>query len=442
MRLIHLCIALTYLLMLLGTLAGLLLGARSFTQGQRKKYPVLRKLDGKQLHLLTAALLFFGGAFLTNILKDFLSLQPATELVRGPEGQFTRKATSSSIREELRDAAAELASKAEDYFNAAERDYAVNRYRDAAKNYQNATEVLPTMSAYLNLGNSFFYISDNKRAQTAYFSGLQLADRKNAEEFKGAFLSGIANTYLIEGKFGEALSNYQAALEIDKKSSNTSYQASHLNSIGNVHFQWGQYEKALKAYEQALEINKQVENFQGQANSLGNMGIIKANQGELREALDLHQKALELHKRSDDILGQANDLGNIGNVYGKQGDTEDALKYHNAALEGHIKIENKRGQAIDYANIGSVFTDKGNLDEGISYFQRAIELHKEVGNIGGQARSLAKMGLNYSRQNKKQEALEKYKQARVLFQDIGDKDSVMRLDSLIEELISPARANR
>src|SRR5688572_4997628 len=111
MRLVHICIALTYIFMFLGTISGLLLGARSFTRSQRKKYQFLKKLDGKQLHLLAAVLLFFGGAFAANTLKDFWSLPPTTEVVRGPEGEATRKATSSTIKEELKEAASELASK-------------------------------------------------------------------------------------------------------------------------------------------------------------------------------------------------------------------------------------------------------------------------------------------------------------------------------------------
>jgi hypothetical protein len=51
-------IVLTYLFGFFGALSALLLGV-SFTKGQRQRYPLLRKLDGKQLHLLVLTAMFW-----------------------------------------------------------------------------------------------------------------------------------------------------------------------------------------------------------------------------------------------------------------------------------------------------------------------------------------------------------------------------------------------
>ena len=54
-------------------------GANSFTRTQRKKYPILKKLDGKQIYFVTIAAVTTILFFLANGLKEIVTLIPPVE---------------------------------------------------------------------------------------------------------------------------------------------------------------------------------------------------------------------------------------------------------------------------------------------------------------------------------------------------------------------------
>lgn len=124
---IYIAIVLIGLFGLLSALSTLLLCV-SFTKAQRGKYPILAKFDGKQLHLFFATAIFFLIAYGANMYKDVLIVKSSLEFTAGPDKELSQKATSAAIKRELQGAAAELVSKAEDYFNAAQHDFAARRY--------------------------------------------------------------------------------------------------------------------------------------------------------------------------------------------------------------------------------------------------------------------------------------------------------------------------
>ena len=114
-----------------------------FTRGQRRRYPFLTKLDGKQVYLIGATIIFGILAYGSSMVKDFFSITPTAVSVPGPQGESRQKATLTGFEKELADAATEHASEAKHYFKAAEHDFEARRYRDAAKNDQKSIGHLP-----------------------------------------------------------------------------------------------------------------------------------------------------------------------------------------------------------------------------------------------------------------------------------------------------------
>ncbi len=141
-------IVLGHLFTFVAAIAGLLLGL-SFTTVEHQRFPVLRKLEGKRVSLLFTTVLSLAIVLVVNITKD---VPPAFETAQGPKGESFQKATESGFDRELEDAAAEIKTKAKQYFDAAEKDFKPGSYEDAAKNYQKSIDLLPTVSAYLNAG--------------------------------------------------------------------------------------------------------------------------------------------------------------------------------------------------------------------------------------------------------------------------------------------------
>ncbi|MCH7755847.1 tetratricopeptide repeat protein, partial [candidate division KSB1 bacterium] len=271
----------------LAALCGFLFAA-SFTRGQRERFPVLRKLDGKQVYFAIGVVLFLVLFYGASTWKSILTTQPLFETVLGPAGEPIEKATLSGFEQELEQGATELKQQAEDFFNAAERDFEKWRYADAADNYQKSSGLIPTMSAYLNLGLSLWYVSDFARAQEAFSSGLRIALKKQDRKLEATFRGNIGIVYRNQGRLEEALRSHQTALHISEEIDNLLGQANTRNNIGYVYANQGKLEEALKSHRDALAIYKEIGNPRSQATALTGIGLVYRlyrNQGKLEEAL-------------------------------------------------------------------------------------------------------------------------------------------------------------
>jgi tetratricopeptide (TPR) repeat protein len=197
-------------------LAGicLLLLSVSFTKRQRSRFPILRKLDGKQIYLSIAVILFSGLGYGAYIYKEQVTLDLSFELSYGSDGSQAEKATSDGITIELRQSAAERIEEAKDYFNAGERAFLDKKYREAADSYQQSINITPTLSAYLNLALSLRYLSKYADAEPVLSHGLQLARRRGERKFEGQFLLILGAVLLSQDKHDQAEDTLKRSLEV------------------------------------------------------------------------------------------------------------------------------------------------------------------------------------------------------------------------------------
>lgn len=119
------------------------------------------------------------------------------------------------------------------------------------------------------------------------------------------FLRG--NELAQEGRFEEAIAEYQAALETDPDS------VSAMVNLGIAYYSMGQLDDAIKQYQQALEIAP------NDADIHSNLGAAYVQQDNLEEGLQEYQTAVSL----DPELAQA--YFGLGVIYGGLGQNEDAI---------------------------------------------------------------------------------------------------------------------
>ena len=190
MEKIHFLIILTNCFGYLSGLLVLSFGA-SFTKFQRKTFPILKKLDGKQVHLfisiIISSFLFWGSITWKDITIYKLSIQ----INQDPKGNLIQKATEVAFNMELKEVAEEYKDEAAKFFKTANSKFAKAEYKDAIEYYDKSIKLLPTMSAYLNLGNSYFNLSDFSKAEDAFSSGKKIAKEKNRKRFEAIFLGSL-----------------------------------------------------------------------------------------------------------------------------------------------------------------------------------------------------------------------------------------------------------
>jgi tetratricopeptide (TPR) repeat protein len=146
-----------------------------------------------------------------------------SEVILEPVGlaeQSELKATLYGLRKEIEGSSEEPDSDAVKYFEAAENDFRSGRFSEAAKNFQKSIDVNPTLSAYLNLGNSFFESGNLKSAESAFLSGIRMTEGKEGREaqlFEGAFRGNAGLVYQSKGELHDALDYYVEALRIHRE---------------------------------------------------------------------------------------------------------------------------------------------------------------------------------------------------------------------------------
>ena len=234
-----------YLLACLGALATALVGV-SFSDAYRQQYPWLKLLTEDRTYLLLASTVCWVMAYAVKLLGEFLSVKPPLESVRIPGGQLAQKASRQSVESEIRDAERDVAREARPFLDAAQRDFASQRYREAAGNFHRSIDVMPTMSAHLNLGLSLMYLWQHRQAEDQFRAGIALAHAKGNREFEGAFLNNLGTTYYRDGKYERALESYRSALKFYEETGDSVAQAAVFHNSGIVYHAQEKLEEALK----------------------------------------------------------------------------------------------------------------------------------------------------------------------------------------------------
>lgn len=385
------------------------------------------------------------------------------ETIQNEEGRTIQEATNEGFEAELDQVAEEtkedLKRRAEDNYDAGKSYVHDHCYKDAAASYKKSVDALPTMSAFLNLGGCYYYISNYANAESAFRAGLDIAAIRESREFESAFLSNIGLIHSEQGRLAEALESYQASLKIECRLGNPLGQAQGLSNTGTIYFQEGRLDEAIEAYRKAQQIFEEIGDLLGQARTLGNIGLVHRNhgksqnalgafqsamiffaqigdpyglaktfvnigtiyseQGKLDEGLAAYQNGQKIFEQVGNQLGHANALGGIGNILYEQERLDDALESYQEALEIFIEIGNRLGQADTLGNIGNVYLLQGKLDEALKAYQDALKLHKQIGYPLGQANQLANIGLLCRQQGDGKAALEHYRQARDIYTEHG-----------------------
>ncbi|MGD1808138.1 tetratricopeptide repeat protein [Dapis sp. BLCC M126] len=220
----------------------------------------------------------------------------------------------------------------------------------------------------------------------------------------------IANQLKIEGKFEEAIANFQAAVEINpdcllaweglvesyqKVIENDPQNLENYQILGDILRKHGQHQLAIDYYHNALK------NFPKNEFAYGLIGDTYREINQFNEAIDYYQKGIELSpenvllyirlggilkeqrnfKQAISYYRQAMELNpdnslvyiGLGDVCREQGNLEESITYYQDGL----KLELSPETFWFYIRLGGIFRDQGNLEQAISYYRQAMELNPD-----------------------------------------------------------------
>lgn len=415
-----------YIFIALASIFALLFGAAYSMQKYIKYHNFIKKLSLKKPPLFFISCFFIVSASVLGILIDTNNNKPI-EVIILPRNKITTKATLTKFEQELEYATHKMKSKTKDYFALAESDFNSMHYQKAAINYQNSIDILPTMSAYLNLGISLDYTSVSNDANKAYLSGLRLARDKQDKLFESIFLANIGVNQVSREK---ALKYLNEALRISREFAYRETEASCLGNIGLIHFADGHINEAIKYYKESLKIYQKKKGFSyslGEVIGLSLYGRALGEKGKIDEALKYNNKALTICKEINYKWGEIDVLNNIGKIYEDQGKidksslySEKALQYYEDAFNISKDINYKLGEAISLNNMGQIYHRQKKFDKALSYYDKALTTFKESKDNGGEIVALLNISNVYMKQDKIDRALQYANKALMISKQLGD----------------------
>lgn len=120
--------------------------------------------------------------------------------------------------------------------------------------------------------------------------------------------NNLGNTYVMQGRVGEAMEEFQIALRLNPK-----YVEAH-NNLGATYAEQGRLNEAIEEFQTALRLNP------NHVNAHNNLGSAYTKQGRLNEAIEEYQIALKLNSN------HVNAHYNIGVAYAGLGNWQEAIR--------------------------------------------------------------------------------------------------------------------
>ncbi|CAF0793202.1 unnamed protein product [Adineta steineri] len=295
--------------------------------------------------------------------------------------------------------------------------------------YEDENEILFSMHTVFRIDE----IKEIDKANRIYQVDLRLTDddeqlriltERISEEAKGKNgWERLGNLLLAIGEPNKAEELYCARLE---QTSEESEKALHYHQLGYIKTDQGKYEEAIQNYEKALKINEKSlpPTHEYLAYSYNNIGTVYVLSGQYSKALSFLEKALEIRQKAcptdESELGTC--YGNIASVYDEMGDYSKALLFHEKARETYEKIlpENHPTLATSYQNIGSVHASTGEYSKALHFMKKALKIREKTlpvnhPNLPVSYNNIASV---YESMGNYKEALELYEKAGEIFENV------------------------
>lgn len=235
------------------------------------------------------------------------------------------------------------------------------------------------------------------------------AEKAGYKKGIGTGLKWIGISFFNEGKYVEALQNYQQAKAIFEDIGFKAGVANMVTNMGNVYYNQGDDQKALELYLQSLKISEELKDTLRITTALVNIGAVYANKpATYGQAVQYLLRALPLGEAIDDqeLVGGVD--VNIGEIYLTGGKIDSALYYFQKSLIAYTGTEN-----VPYVlnNIGKVYMKQKEYDKAIDIQFLAYEKAKSMDGQNDMAISLQGLASTFEAKGDNANALKYYLQA-------------------------------
>ena len=202
----------------------------------------------------------------------------------------------------------------------------------------------------------------------------------------------IADIQTKQGKYGEAISNYELARVFFEQQNDLVTVAAMYHQLGMVYQKSSQYDRAEVAYRQSLEIETRLGNLSGQRTSLSQLGNLYSNNlNQPEAAVAFYQQAADISEVEGDLWHRGLVHHNMADVLYQIGRYDEARSEILQAIECSKACDHTAEPWLSFVVLRRIENSDGNLVAAKSAWRQARDTYFAYRQQGGHAQTYAGM---------------------------------------------------
>jgi tetratricopeptide (TPR) repeat protein len=185
----------------------------------------------------------------------------------------------------------------------------LNNYKEAIAYFERAVIIREKINDVNALGDSYNGLGDLYRIQKNYDRAFEYFDKTikisanaSVEQFSYA-LAGKAELFAANGKFNEAISNYENALKLNLKICRQEFVAGNYMQIGSLQLKTKEFSKAITNFQKGLELSEIIGHKNLKQQCYEGLSIAYEGSGNYKEALKNYSAFIALR---DSLVNEEN----------------------------------------------------------------------------------------------------------------------------------------
>lgn len=279
--------------------------------------------------------------------------------------------------------------------NPAERQAALQGYRDALPFFQQAGDALAEATTIAYIGETLANMNEEAAALAYYEQALPLWRAVNDPDGIAEMLHNIGTMLYEKGELAKALTFYEEAVPQWAAAGDVRGEAATQSNIGRVFDSSGQYQKALASYRLALPLATKSGDKSWQAQVRHNTGMVLLALGDADDAIQEYNAAVELSRRDHDKWSEGHMLHHLGEALLAKRDFEQAERALNEALKLSTEVGDDLGRATTLLHIGQSRHLKGDHQQALVSFQEGLRIRSGKDYRLGESQALYLVGREF-----------------------------------------------
>ena len=254
-------------------------------------------------------------------------------------------------------------------------------------------------------------------AQEFAEKGLHLAQKEKATKQQIGFSNNLGLTFIIQRKYDQALSVFNAGLSTAKKAALLEDYLLIKHRIASVWLKQGHKKRAAQLLDSIITVAKEEKLVKAEGMAATEMGKLERINGNYDKSLGYFKRNLEIAQQLNSKGQMAYSYLQIAIDYDKTGEQKKAIAINKKGIALAQETHNEVRLVNFYNNIAINYRNLKNYDSAYSYQHKVLEKHKTRKNPFEIARSYMNIGTTYSFQKRYDKALAYYDSAYTLVKD-------------------------